>query len=113
MQPQIKIKKAMSRSGPIQDQNEEMNIPSWFHFAAHCEEFFPAGGGTTPASKPRQHPFASFMSQPEKLEAVLQAAKLENHPFAGSRSGPRPTRRAESKSIDPPSVPGFFMCKMQ
>jgi hypothetical protein len=96
----LQIKHAMKTSTPA--QNKPM-IPSLFQIAAHMEDFTPAI--TSKSLPPNQTPFSDLMLHPDKLEAALKTARIENDAFDASRTfsrspANRATRSATSKSFD-------------
>jgi hypothetical protein len=93
---QLQIKYAMKTSAPI--QNKPI-VSSLFQVASRFEDFAPAAISES-ASPLNQTPFADLMLHPEKLEAALNAAKVENDAFATSHKArtKRATRSAASKN---------------
>ena len=93
---QFQIKYAMKTSAHI--QNEPI-VSSLFQVASRFDDFAPA---ITPKSAPPpiKTPFADLMLHPEKLEAALNAAKVENDAFDVSHEArtQRATRSAASKN---------------
>jgi hypothetical protein len=60
-------------------------IPSLFHIASRVEDFAPAAASKSAPSLD-QTPFTDLMSHPDKLEAALKNAKIENDAFDASRT---------------------------
>jgi hypothetical protein len=81
----------MKTSAPI--QNTPI-IPSLFHVASRIEDFAPAIISRSAPSL-NETPFADLMLHPEKLEAALKTAKMENNAFDSARTfGKSPVKRA-------------------
>jgi hypothetical protein len=79
---QLKIKYVMKTSVAIQHKSI---IPSLFHIASRVEDFAP-GAASKSAPSLDQTPFTDLMSHPDKLEAALRNAKIENDAFDASRT---------------------------
>jgi Glycogen recognition site of AMP-activated protein kinase len=60
-------------------------IPFLFHIASRVEDFAPAAALKS-APLLDQTPFTDLMSHPDKLEAALKNAKIENDAFDASRT---------------------------
>ncbi len=100
---QLKIKHNMKISTLFQNTPV---IPSLFHVASPAQDFAPdAVSKSTPPLE--QTPFVELMLHPEKLEAALKIAKVENDAFDAARtfSVKRATRSASKNrsSVGRPS----------
>ena len=79
---QLRIKHAMKISSLIQSK---AIVPSLFQVASRIEDFAPAVvSKSTPPLE--QTPFVELMLHPEKLEAALKIAKVENDAFDAART---------------------------
>jgi hypothetical protein len=80
---QLKIKHAMKTSTLF--QNNKPIIPSLFQVASRIEDFVPAVVSKS-APPLEQTPFVELMLHPDKLEAALKIAKVENDAFDAART---------------------------
>jgi hypothetical protein len=82
IQLQIKHINTMKTSASV--QNKPI-IPSLFHIASRIEDFAPTIISKS-APPLNETPFADLMLHPEKLEAALKTAKMENDAFDSART---------------------------
>ena len=98
---QLQIRHTMKTSALI--QNKPI-IPSLVQVASRIGDFAPAT--TSNSAPPPQTPFVDLMLHPEKLEAALKIARIENDAFDAARtfsregSLKRATRSAAPKNRD-------------